>query len=129
MGRMLRCRLRTLFSIGALLSLRALATDADAEPGRPEHHRPGGFQNRYSEFEPKGLAALIRWRLDAARAGLPKPPATPTPTVAPDLAFLRANAQAGMRMQPAVTWIGHASMLLQAGGLTVLTDPIFSARA
>jgi len=129
MGRMLRCRLRTLLSIGALLSLRALAADAGAEPGRPEHHRPGGFQNRYGEFEPKGLATLIRWRLDAARAGLPKPSATPTPTVTPDLAFLRANAQAGMGMRPTVTWIGHASMLLQAGGLTVLTDPIFSARA
>jgi N-acyl-phosphatidylethanolamine-hydrolysing phospholipase D len=129
MGRMPRYRMRALLSIGALLSLRALAADAAAEPGRPDHHRSGGFQNNHIEFEPKGLAALIRWRLDAARAGLPKPPATPTPTVAPDLAFLRANAQAGMRMQPAVTWIGHATMLLQIGGLTVLTDPIFSERA
>ena len=32
-------------------------------------------------------------------------------------------------MIPAVTWIGHATMLVQASGLTVLTDPIFSKRA
>ena len=32
-------------------------------------------------------------------------------------------------MIPAVTWIGHASMLVQASGLNVLTDPIFSKRA
>jgi len=28
-----------------------------------------------------------------------------------------------------VTWIGHATFLVQIGGLTLLTDPIFSARA
>ena len=60
---------------------------------------------------------------------MPRPPATPTPRVEPDLAFLRANAAAGPAMQPAVTWIGHASTLLQIGGLNVLTDPIFSERA
>jgi N-acyl-phosphatidylethanolamine-hydrolysing phospholipase D len=49
--------------------------------------------------------------------------------VAPDLTFLRANAAAGKRMQPAITWIGHASVLAQFGGLTMLTDPIFSERA
>ena len=28
-----------------------------------------------------------------------------------------------------MTWIGHASVLAQLGGLTMLTDPIFSERA
>ena len=32
-------------------------------------------------------------------------------------------------MVPAVTWIGHATVLAQLGGLNVLTDPIFSDRA
>ena len=29
-------------------------------------------------------------------------------------------------MVPTVTWIGHATVLVQIGGLNVLTDPIFS---
>jgi N-acyl-phosphatidylethanolamine-hydrolysing phospholipase D len=93
------------------------------------HHRPDGFQNSHTEFTPKTLAEVLRWRWDASRLGLPKPPQTPIPTVAADLAFLRANALAGAAMQPAVTWIGHATVLGQLAGLTLLTDPIFSQRA
>ena len=32
-------------------------------------------------------------------------------------------------MAPAVNWIGHATVLAQIGGVTLLTDPIFSERA
>jgi N-acyl-phosphatidylethanolamine-hydrolysing phospholipase D len=49
--------------------------------------------------------------------------------VVPELAFVQANARAGAAMQPAVTFIGHASVLVQAGGLNMLTDPMFSERA
>ncbi len=98
------------------------------DPSKP-HHRPDGFQNSYTEFTPKTLAEVLRWRWDAARQGLPKPPQVPTPQVAPDLTFLRTNAVAGAAMQPAVTWIGHATVLAQLGGLTLLTDPVFSQRA
>ncbi|MEO7152061.1 MAG: MBL fold metallo-hydrolase [Burkholderiaceae bacterium] len=87
------------------------------------------FQNNYQEFEPKGLGDLLRWRLDAAREGLPRPPQRPTPQVPPDLAFIASNAVARAAMQPTVTWIGHATVLAQLGGLNVLTDPQFSERA
>ncbi|WPB56774.1 MBL fold metallo-hydrolase [Xylophilus sp. GOD-11R] len=97
------------------------------------HHRPDGFQNRYLEFQPKGLQALARWRWEAWRQDLPKAPASPPPTVTPDLAFIRANAAAGGTMVPSMTFIGHASALLQIPlgdhGLQVLTDPVFSERA
>ena len=101
------------------------------KPDRPRksHHRPAGFQNNYLDFSGKSLAQLLRLRWDAQRNGLPPRPAAPTPQVAPDLGFLHANAKAGAAMQPAVTWVGHATVLVQAGGLTLLTDPVFSARA
>ena len=98
------------------------------DPAKP-HHRPDGFQNTDADFKPRGLAEVLRWKWNAARDGLPPPPRVPTPRVAPDLPFLRSNAMAAERMQPAVTWIGHASVLAQLGGLNVLTDPMFSERA
>ena len=81
------------------------------------HHRPDGFQNNYLEFVPKTLADVLRWRWDATRRGLPLPPSTPIPFVQPDLAFIASNAMAGAGMEPAVTWIGHATVLAQLGGL------------
>jgi len=104
------------------------ALSAEPAPVVPVHHRGDKFQNNYLEFEPKGLGALLRWKTEASRDGLPKPPSTPIPQVTADLAFITSNAQAGSAMQPAVTWIGHASTLAQLGGLNVLTDPVFSER-
>ena len=98
------------------------------DPSRP-HHRPDGFQNKHVEFVPKGLGTLLRWRWQAWRDDLPQPPQAPVPTVAPDRAFIAANARAGRAMEPAITWIGHATMLTQFGGLNLITDPMFSGRA
>ena len=87
------------------------------------------FKNNYVGRIDKPLGDLLRWQVDRIKNGLPPDPNAPTPVVRPDLAFIHANARAGAAMQPAVTWIGHASALVQASGLNVLTDPIFSERA
>lgn len=118
---------RLAFALPAAFITTMTTLAADAPP--PSHHRVGGFQNNYLEFELKGLGALLSWRIAAAREGLPPAPREPIPSVAPDLAFVAANARAGAAMQPALTWIGHATMLVQSGGLNVLTDPMFSERA
>lgn len=93
----------------------------------PSHHQDGRFRNNHGDFEPKSLADVLRWRWNAARQGLPKRPDAPIPTQAPDLSFIHANH--GAAQHPAVTWIGHATVLAQLGGLNLLTDPIFSERA
>ena len=99
------------------------------DSSRKPHHRGGRFQNNYLEFTARSLAEVLRWRREARRNGLPPPPREPIAQVAADLAFLAANARAGSAMVPAVTWVGHATVLAQLGGLSMLTDPIFSLRA
>jgi N-acyl-phosphatidylethanolamine-hydrolysing phospholipase D len=111
------------------LMLTACANEPAAVKGRAPHHRDGTFQNNYVEFAPRGLMALLRWKWQAWRDGLPAPPQTPTPSLVPDLGLIQSNAGAGAAMEPSVTWIGHATVLVQLGGLNVLTDPIFSNRA
>ena len=125
--------LRTLssaFLAATTLALTPAHGAATADAPTPPHHRKNGFQNNYLEFEPKGLGALLAWKIDAARRDLPRAPRSATPVVKADLAFIQANARAGaMAMQPALTWIGHATVLAQFGGLNILTDPVFSQRA
>ena len=96
-------------------------------PSKPPHHRSTGFQNNYQDFEPRSLAQVLRWRMQATLGGKPRPMQAPIPVVVPELDFVKSNV--GTRQQPAVTWIGHATVLAQIGGLNVLTDPIFSQRA
>ena len=115
-------------AVTLLLLSGLLGADASDVPA-PPHHRDGSYQNRYLEFEPKGLGKLLQWKLQASADGLPRAPAQAVPRVDPDLAFIRSNASAGAAMQPAITWIGHATALVQMGGLNLLTDPIFSERA
>lgn len=98
------------------------------DPAKP-HHRVEGFQNNYTEYQPKSLSDILRWRRDAVLRRLPPAPQAATPRVPPDLPWLRANAAAGSAMAPAITWVGHATVMAQMGGLTLLTDPMFSQRA
>lgn len=95
----------------------------------PAHHTAKGFRNNYVGSVEKSLRDLLRWQWQRRAAGLPKAPQHATPVVAPDLEFLTRNSSAGEVMQPSASWIGHSSILMQADGLNVLTDPVFSVRA
>ena len=120
---------RWLTAIAVTLPLAGCSgTPRLADPARP-HHTARGYQNNYTGNINKPLSQLLRWQADRIKNNLPPDPKTPTPTVKADLAFIHANARAGAAMVPAVTWIGHATALVQASGLNVLTDPIFSERA
>lgn len=89
------------------------------------HHTHSGFRNNYvSEFF---TGSFWRWQWERWRDDVPKPPAdgyASFPLVRPDIDWLKQN-----RSEASATWIGHATVLLQVGGLNILTDPIFSERA
>jgi len=115
-------------ALGALLITGCQSVNPYYDPAKP-HHTREGFKNNYIDAVDKPLSGLLKWRWQAWRQDLPPPPKEPTPVVAPDLAAIKANATKGAAMAPSITWIGHATMLVQASGLNVLTDPVFSERA
>ena len=92
------------------------------------HHTSRGFRNNYAGSVVKSLGDLLRWQAERLIKRLPPDPILPTPVEPADLDFITRNATAAP-MSPAVTWIGHATALVQASGLNVLTDPVFSLRA
>jgi len=92
------------------------------DPNR-RHHTPGGFRNNYSNTP---LRSYRKWQRERRAAGLPYEPrgGGHFPLDRPEIAYLARN-----RHDTTVTWIGHATVLLQIAGVNVLTDPHFSERA
>src|SRR5438105_12204119 len=78
------------------------------------------FHNNYPH---EARQSFWLWKWEQLREGLPQPPpgGWNIPFVKTDAAALRANVD-----RPTLTWIGHASFLLQLGGMNVLLDPQFS---
>jgi len=92
----------------------------------PAHHAPrGGFRNPWPTGTPRGFGDLPRWWWQRWREGRPADPAPDAFPVATP-AIVRPR---GAPDECRATWIGHATVLLQVGGLNVLTDPMWSARA
>ena len=96
-------------------------SSAQNEGTTKAHHTPTGFKNNYAQQVNKSFGDFLRWQWESW--GLDKTANSLTPSVQADLALLQAPTA------PTVTWIGHATALVQANGLNVLVDPIFSERA
>ena len=85
----------------------------------------GRFRNPWPDSEPHGWRALLAWNRDRRRhPPVPSPPQGGFPVVAPTPSHPRARAD-----ELTATWIGHSTVLLQLGGLNLITDPVFSERA
>jgi N-acyl-phosphatidylethanolamine-hydrolysing phospholipase D len=93
----------------------------------PSHHRPGGgFRNPWVSQAVPGFGGLLKWML-VHRTTRPRPK-DPDPSVFTRVrsAFATPRATAS---HLSVTWVGHASLLIQLGGRNILTDPMWSERA
>jgi L-ascorbate metabolism protein UlaG (beta-lactamase superfamily) len=73
---------------------------------------------------PRAFGDVLRWAIVERVSGRrrPAPARAPVPVVAPDLARLRTPPGPGEGAR--ITWIGHATFLVQLEGLTFITDPI-----
>lgn len=95
---------------------------------RGAHHGPDGrFRNPWPphpelESRPGGIFAWMWERLRSELPANPRPSDVPRDTPAP--ATPRAAAE-----EIRITFVGHATLLIQIAGLNLLTDPIWSARA
>jgi N-acyl-phosphatidylethanolamine-hydrolysing phospholipase D len=112
--------------LGALLLLGAVAAPgALADPGnldRPGHHLARGFRN----LDPAYDYTVLGRTLGLLRRAVQREPnrGVAPASVRNDGAELRANGT-----KPTVTWIGHATLLVQLDGVNVLTDPNWNDHA
>ena len=95
-------------------------SNSEKEAAKP-HQTSDGFRNNYVG-ERSGFGDVLKWQWQRFWHVEVTPIAFPL--AANDPEYLRHN-----RTEPTLTWIGHASFLLQFDGLNILTDPHMSQRA
>jgi N-acyl-phosphatidylethanolamine-hydrolysing phospholipase D len=92
---------------------------------RPHRAADGTFHNPWPDSEPHAFRDLLKWtRERRAQSRAPSPARGSLPTAAPVISHPRAAAS-----EFTATWIGHSTVLMQIGGMNVITDPVFSQRA
>ena len=96
-----------------------------AENGRVRCERgpDGVFRDPWATADGRrGLRDFVRWRLQRLRAGVaPDPASHELPYARPTVVDVAAD-------EVRLTWVGHATFLLQLPGVNVLTDPVWSRR-
>jgi N-acyl-phosphatidylethanolamine-hydrolysing phospholipase D len=105
-----------------VIFMSALNCAAQSPSTDKPHHTAGGFRN-VTEYKEHDFWDLLKWRRERAKKEIPGPQSYHFPLAKNDPNFLRQN-----RDRNTVTWIGHATLLLQMAGYNILTDPHFSKR-
>jgi N-acyl-phosphatidylethanolamine-hydrolysing phospholipase D len=116
--------LRVLLVLGVLLAGGACTGVGGPVAGAPPHHRQHGFVNANPAFTRPPFWTRTTFFVARIWASIVAPRSIDLPRVANDGAALRAN-----HAEPTVTWVGHATLLIQLDGVNVLTDPQWSERA
>ena len=106
----------------SFICLSALTCAAHTPSADKPHHTPNGFKNVHV-YEENDFWDFLKWRRQRAKMEFPDPQSYNFPLAKNDPSFLRQNSD-----RNTVTWIGHATILLQMDGFNILTDPHFSKR-
>ena len=94
------------------------------KPGAPAHHRERGFANTNPDYARPPFWTRVGFFASRMWSATFSPRSVTLPRVATDARRLRENTT-----EATVTWVGHATLLVQLDGVNVLTDPQFSDRA
>lgn len=103
----------------------ASATNSASSTVKAAHHSDGGFRNPYLQSRQKGFFKYLKMRYFSEEEFADYRPTADR--VAWNEADLRRIQNPGT--SPQITWIGHASVLVQYRGVSILIDPMFSRRA
>ena len=88
------------------------------------HHTKTGFKNIYYDDNEKGLWVFLKWKWEQLFKELPDAKGYSFEIDSSQHHLLKNNKE-----KTSLTWIGHATFLLQFRGLNILTDPHFTDRA
>jgi L-ascorbate metabolism protein UlaG (beta-lactamase superfamily) len=115
--------------IGMILALAGIVLmegpGACASATESPHHSEKGFRNTYPGREgERGALDFFKWQWERLWKDIPGPEEYDFPLAENNPWFLRNNTDAYT-----VTWIGHATVLVQMDGKNLLTDPHFTERA
>ena len=86
---------------------------------KPSVLKDGIFHNNFISHNVNSFKKFLQWRKESKKSD----PIT-FPLVKNDPEFLKNN-----RRIHTITWIGHASFLIQIAGLNILTDPHMTEKA
>jgi N-acyl-phosphatidylethanolamine-hydrolysing phospholipase D len=106
----------------SLVAASTVLADSPRSLSRPGHHLVRGFRNLDPAYDYTMLGRTVSLLRRSITRDPDRGPALDR--VPNDGAALRANGT-----HPTVTWIGHATLLVQLDGVNVLTDPTWADHA
>lgn len=120
-----RAALKVLAPFPFILAARSSLRLHSPHHAKPQaHHTPQGFCNPAPDFvEARGWQFAL-WILRRALHLFFRPEPVVIPRIDNDGSWLRTS-----HGHDTLTWIGHATCLLQMEGTTILTDPVWARRA
>ena len=109
-------------SMMMIFCMAALNCAAQTPHATRSHHTAKGFRNVH-EYEENSFFDFIKWRWQRTWKSIPGPKDYDFPLADNDPEFLETN-----HTKKTLTWVGHATVLVQIAGKNILTDPHFSER-